>query len=288
MHIFDTFYLNDRLYDKSNKFLIYQNKKYFYNCIEHYDGTYTTLIFDDFEEKVLVNLFSFLGFKFGKKIIKYKYKPLFGYHINICSAKYSSIEVQKILSEGFKFYDRKQEILNNKNNIMSNKQEIYQDLENKYYPFISEVEKFNSVMGKSNLNKQNPEVGDKMDYEFVYNFILEELEEYKESCINNDIIGIADALGDIMYVLCNGILNHGLKKSFNSIYQEIQSSNLSKSCKTEDEAKKTCIYVFNNKGWECYYEYNKQENLYIVYRKSDRKVMKSINFFPPNLKQFLG
>jgi hypothetical protein len=48
--------------------------------------------------------------------------------------------------------------------------------------------------------------------EFVYDFILEELEEYKEACEKGDIVGILDALCDITYVsLGNGTMLHGLK-----------------------------------------------------------------------------
>ena len=66
---------------------------------------------------------------------------------------------------------------------------------------------------------------------FVYNFILEELEEYKEACEKGDIVGILDALCDITYVsLGNGTMLHGLKGQIWKAYQEVQESNMSKSC----------------------------------------------------------
>ena len=55
-------------------------------------------------------------------------------------------------------------------------------------------------------------IGKKKEWQFVYDFILEELEEYKEACEKGDIVGILDALCDITYVsLGNGTLLHGLK-----------------------------------------------------------------------------
>ena len=103
-------------------------------------------------------------------------------------------------------------------------------------PFVNEVEDFNEVMGKP--NNYEPTVGEKEQWMFVYNFILEELEEYKEACEKGDIVGILDALCDITYVsLGNGTMLHGLKGQIWEAYQEVQASNMSKSCATVEEAK---------------------------------------------------
>ena len=160
------------------------------------------------------------------------------------------------------------------------------DLGPKYYqvPFVDEVQEFNDTMGKPNNYK--PTVGEKEQWMFVYNFILEELEEYKEACEKGDIVGILDALCDITYVsLGNGTMLHGLKGQIWKAYQEVQASNMSKSCATQEEAEETIKVRSKEKGHPCHYE--KIGNRYIVYRSSDRKVMKSINYFAPNLKQFL-
>ena len=115
--------------------------------------------------------------------------------------------------------------------------------------------------------------------------VYEELEEYKEACEKGDIVGILDALCDITYVsLGNGALLHGLKGKIWKAYQEVQASNMSKSCETESEAKATVTKRSEEKGHPCHYE--KIGDRYIVYRSSDRKVMKSINYFAPDLKQF--
>ena len=107
----------------------------------------------------------------------------------------------------------------------------------------------------------------------------------KEACEKGDIVGILDALCDITYVsLGNGTMLHGLKGKIWKAYQEVQASNMSKSCDTEEEAKETVRVRSEEKKHKCHYE--KVGDRYVVYRSSDRKVMKSIKYFAPNLKQF--
>ena len=150
-------------------------------------------------------------------------------------------------------------------------------------PFIDEVEEFNAVMGKP--NNYEPTIPERKEWEFVYDFILEELEEYRDACERGDIVEVLDALCDITYVATgNGTMLHGLKDKIWPAYQEVQASNLSKACQTEDEAKATVIQRSSEQGEECHYE--KVGNYYIVYRTRDRKVMKNVNYFRPNLRQF--
>ena len=174
---------------------------------------------------------------------------------------------------------------------MSKQLELFDDVEyegglsSKYWqvPFVDEVEEFNATFGKP--NNYEPTIGEKKEWQFVYDFILEELEEYKEACEKGDIVGILDALCDITYVsLGNGAMLHGLKGKVWKAYQEVQASNMSKSCETESEAKATVARRSEEKGHPCHYE--KVGDRYVVYRSSDRKVMKSINYFAPDLKQF--
>ena len=109
------------------------------------------------------------------------------------------------------------------------------NIKEKYVPFVSEVETFNATMGKP--NNYEPTIPSRKEWEFVYNFILEELEEYKEACQKGDIVGVLDALCDITYVsLGNGTMLHGLKGHIKDAYAEVQASNMSKVCKTEEEA----------------------------------------------------
>jgi len=156
-------------------------------------------------------------------------------------------------------------------------------MKNNNVPFVDEVEVFNATFGKP--NNYTPVIPERKEWEFVYNFILEELEEYKEACEKGDIVEVLDALCDITYVsLGNGVMLHGLKDKFNPAYAEVQASNMSKACKTEEEAMKTVEVRSEQQGEPCHYE--KVGEYYIVYRTRDRKVMKSINYFKPNLKQF--
>lgn len=150
-------------------------------------------------------------------------------------------------------------------------------------PFVNEVELFNATFGKP--NNYSPVIPERKEWEFVYNFILEELEEYKEACEKGDIVEVLDALCDITYVsLGNGVMLHGLKDKFNDAYAEVQASNMSKACKTEEEAIETVNVRSEQQGEPCHYE--KVGDFYIVYRTRDRKVMKSVNYFKPDLKKF--
>ena len=149
--------------------------------------------------------------------------------------------------------------------------------------FVNEVETFNRTFGKP--NNYEPTIPEEKEWKFVYDFCIEEINEYREACENGDIVEILDALCDIAYVtLGNGVMLHGLKDKIWPAYQEVQASNMSKSCKTEEEAKETVTQRAKEQGEECHFE--KVGDRYVVYRTRDKKVMKSINYFRPNLKQF--
>ena len=151
-------------------------------------------------------------------------------------------------------------------------------------PFIDEVEEFNEVMGKSWQNRVVPTI-DQDDADFVVNFIQEELDEMKEAIKQNDIVGVLDAILDITYVgLGNGALVFGLKDKILPGYAEVQASNMSKICKTEQEAIETVKLRSEQQGEPCHYV--KKDVGFVVYRSRDMKVMKSINYFAPNLNQF--
>ena len=151
-------------------------------------------------------------------------------------------------------------------------------------PFVDEVEEFNSTFKKPN-NYEPTIPKEKKEWKFVYDFVLEELEEYRSACESGHIVEVLDALCDITYVsLGNGTMLHGLKDKIWPTYQEVQASNLSKSCSTEEEAMETVSVRSKEQNEPCHYE--KVEDRFVVYRTRDRKVMKSINYFKPNLHQF--
>tara|TARA_R110000787_G_scaffold105395_2_gene212807 strand:+ start:641 stop:1234 length:594 start_codon:yes stop_codon:yes gene_type:complete len=151
-------------------------------------------------------------------------------------------------------------------------------------PFVDEVEIFNDTFNKP--NNYDPTIPDKKEWMFVHDFILEELEEYREACERGDIVEVLDTLCDIAYVsLGNGTMLHGLKGKIWPAYEEVQASNMSKACKTEEEALQTVSLRSKEQGEACHFE-KLEEGRYIVYRTRDRKVMKNVNYFRPNLSQF--
>ena len=151
-------------------------------------------------------------------------------------------------------------------------------------PFVDEVEIFNNTFGKP--NNYEPTIPERKEWKFVYDFIQEELEEYREACERGDIVEVLDALCDIAYVsIGNGTMLHGLKDKIWPAYQEVQASNLSKACSSEEEAMETVRVRAEEQGEECYFE-KVAEGRYIVYRKRDKKVMKSVKYFRPDLSKF--
>jgi hypothetical protein len=150
-------------------------------------------------------------------------------------------------------------------------------------PFVNEVEIFNDTFGKPNAYE--PNIPEKKEWQFVYDFVLEELEEYRQACENGDIVEVLDAICDITYVtLGNATMLHGLKDKIWPAYQEVQASNMSKTCATEEEAMETVAKRSKEQSEPCHYE--KVEDRFVVYRTRDRKVMKALSYFRPNLSQF--
>jgi len=150
-------------------------------------------------------------------------------------------------------------------------------------PFIDEVEVFNNTFGKP--NNYSPVIpNDKKLTDFVVNFIKEETDELAEAIENKDIVEVLDAICDLLYVaIGNATMVFGVKDRLMDAFAEVQASNMSKTCATVEEAEET-IRVRSEEHGPCYYK--EVEGVYIVYRELDDKVMKSINYFRPNLSQF--
>lgn len=115
--------------------------------------------------------------------------------------------------------------------------------------------------------------------------IAEELKELEAAIAQKDIVEIADALADIQYVLSGAILEFGLGNKFSALFEEVQRSNMSKACVSEDEAKATVELYRKKDGTECYYK--EEGGKWLVYRTSDNKTIKSINYSPANLQGIL-
>ena len=93
--------------------------------------------------------------------------------------------------------------------------------------------------------------------ELRHKLMAEENNEYLEAANTNDLVEVADALGDMLYILCGTILTHGMEHIIEDVFNEIQQSNMSK---------------LGTDGKPIYRE--------------DGKVMKGPNYRKPNLKQF--
>jgi predicted HAD superfamily Cof-like phosphohydrolase len=130
----------------------------------------------------------------------------------------------------------------------------------------------------------SPSIPDKARCELRVALIAEELKELEVAIQNKDIVEVADALCDIQYVLSGAILEFGLGEKFRDLFNEVQRSNMSKACQSEDEALKTVEFYKKKDGTECYYQ--QEDGKWLVYRKKDNKTIKSINYSPANLEQF--
>lgn len=91
-----------------------------------------------------------------------------------------------------------------------------------------------------------------------FNLMKEENEEYFEAANTNDLVEVADALGDMLYILCGTIIEHGMQYKIEEVFEEIQRSNMSKL----------------------------GENGEPVYRE-DGKVLKGPYYFKPNIGDIL-
>jgi len=83
--------------------------------------------------------------------------------------------------------------------------------------------------------------------------IAEELKEVEEAIKDKDIVEIADALCDIQYVLSGAVLEFGLGDKFKDLFEEVQRSNMSKACNSEQEAIDTVAFYKAKDNTECYY-----------------------------------
>ena len=122
---------------------------------------------------------------------------------------------------------------------------------------LSAVEKFHKAY-RILINDRPTADIDKELIKLRFNLMKEENEEYLEAARKNDIVEVADALGDMLYILCGTIITHGFQNKIEEVFDEIQKSNMSKLGKDGKP----------------------------IYR-SDGKVMKGPNYFKPNIRAIL-
>lgn len=115
--------------------------------------------------------------------------------------------------------------------------------------------------------------------------LREELAELETAIAQKDITEVADALCDLQYVLSGAVLEFGLGEKFVELFNEVQRSNMSKTCSSREEAEATARYYEQEKGMPAYIE--QSGNHWLVYRKSDNKTLKSINYSPADLASIL-
>jgi len=114
--------------------------------------------------------------------------------------------------------------------------------------------------------------------------LAEELKELEEAIENKDIVGVADALCDLQYVLSGAVLEFGLGPKFRRLFDEVQRSNMSKACHSIEEAEATVAH-YRAKGTACYF---KEDNgKYLVYREGDQKTLKNIYYSPADLESIV-
>jgi predicted HAD superfamily Cof-like phosphohydrolase len=122
---------------------------------------------------------------------------------------------------------------------------------------IAAVHAFHSAFGLGIKNRPTANLDSKKNV-LRYELMREENEEYLEAANNGDLIEVADALGDMLYILCGTIIEHGMQDKIEAVFNEIQRSNMSK---------------LGADGKPIYRE--------------DGKVLKGPNYFKPNIKDIL-
>ena len=150
-------------------------------------------------------------------------------------------------------------------------------------PYITQVKEFMQTFGQPVID--SPSIPSKDRCDLRVSLIAEELEELKVAIKDNDLVEIADALCDLQYVLSGAIIEFGMKDKFDDMFAEVQRSNMSKACETVEDAEKTIEYYLKERGDESYYK--EVDGKFLVYRKTDNKVLKSVNYSAADLRKFL-
>ena len=147
---------------------------------------------------------------------------------------------------------------------------------------LNQVAEFHKTFNAPILDKPTIPNADRCNLRI--SLLQEELNELKEAIADNDLVEIADALCDLQYVLSGAVLEFGLGEKFVTLFNEVQRSNMSKACATQQEADDT-IAFYKEKGEEAYAQ--KSGEKINVHRTSDNKVLKNKYYSPADLKSLL-
>ncbi|MDL1913306.1 MAG: hypothetical protein FDW93_02100 [Bergeyella sp.] len=148
---------------------------------------------------------------------------------------------------------------------------------------LNQVAEFHTTFDSPILT--NPEIPSDDRAALRVKLLQEELDELKEAIEKKNLVEVADALCDLQYVLSGAVLEFGLGDVFVSLFNEVHRSNMSKACLSEEEAEKT-IKHYKEKGEDAYAK--KSGEKFNVYRISDKKILKSIDYSPADLKSILS
>lgn len=147
---------------------------------------------------------------------------------------------------------------------------------------LNQVAEFHKTFNAPILD--TPQIPSKERCDLRVALLQEELNELKQAIEDNDIVEIADALCDLQYVLSGAVLEFGLGEKFVTLFNEVQRSNMSKACDTEEQAKETVEY-YKTKGEDAHYE--KSGEKFNVHRISDNKVLKNKYYSAADLKSII-
>jgi predicted HAD superfamily Cof-like phosphohydrolase len=163
---------------------------------------------------------------------------------------------------------------------------------------IEKVNEFMIVMGQEVPDK--PSIPSKMIQALRWGLINEENAELATAADAKDLLEIADALCDLRYVVEGAFIAYGFSPQLaEELFTEVHQSNMSKVCHTQEEAEKTIDklvsddtqnsgeFLENGESVSEQYSMKQVGEYWIVSRVSDNKVMKSVNFYKPNLTPIL-
>lgn len=152
---------------------------------------------------------------------------------------------------------------------------------------IEQVKLFMELMGQE--IPAVPTIPSQAIQQLRYGLIDEENKELADAAAAGDLVEVADALCDILYVAFGACLAYGFSPELmQELFAEVQRSNMSKVCPNVQNAAKTMVrYEDQFPEIPVYMKLVGDEGKYVVCRQSDNKVLKSINYSEPDLKTIL-
>lgn len=151
---------------------------------------------------------------------------------------------------------------------------------------IEQVKEFHETFDVPVLNA--PQIPDRDRVELRIALIKEEFKEFQDAIDEGDIVGIADALCDLAYVVNGAAIEFGLTVKFEDLFAETHRSNMSKACKTYEEAMDS-KEQYQKEGVEVFIDPKIVNDVQVwnLFRASDKKLMKSKQYSPVDLKSIL-